>query len=174
MDEVRKHMTLVSARSANRGRLFGPPMWFSTVVLLACGLLFLGVTQRTMGASGSAAVATEASRLGSGLNSNAATIPTSPDELKVGESFTAQTKDHDYRFKLDGSRETLHLHVSAELSGGEIEWELIDPTGKVRTRIGITEHGALDSTDMKTIKGEWLLRIKLEDATGKYDIHWTQ
>jgi hypothetical protein len=172
VNEVRTSVTLVSTASANRGRLFDRPMWFSTLALLACALL--GVTQRTTGAFGSAAVPTEASRLGSGSNSNAATIPTSPDELKVGENFTAQTKDHDYRFKLDGSRDTLHLRVSAELSGGKIEWELIDPTGKVRTHIGITEHGNMDTEDMKTIKGEWLLRIKLEDATGKYDIHWTQ
>lgn len=158
--------------SANRGTRHGRQSWFAAVVL-ACGF-FLGITQRTTGAFGSAAVPTEASRLGSGSNSNTAIAPTSPDELKVGENFTAQTKDHDYRFKLDGSRDTLHLRVSAELSGGKIEWDLIDPTGKVRTHIGITEHGSMDSADMKTIKGEWLLRIKLEDATGKYDIHWTQ
>ena len=172
MDEVRKHMTLASAASANRGRLSGRPIWFSMLALLACGLL--GVTQRTPGAPGSAVAPAEGSRLGSGSNSNAATVPTSPDELKVGESFAGQTKDHDYRFKLDGSRDTLHLRVSAELSGGKIEWELIDPTGKVRTHIGITEHGNMDTGEMKTIKGEWLLRIKLEDATGKFDIHWTQ
>jgi hypothetical protein len=173
MDEVRKHMTLASAASANRGRLFGRPMLFSTLALLVCGL-FLGVTQRTMGASGSPVEPAEGARLGSGSTSNAPTVPTSPDELKVGESFAGQTKDHDYRFKLDGSRDTLHLRVSAELSGGKIEWDLIDPTGKVRTHIGITEHGDMDTRDMKTIKGEWLLRIKLEDATGKYDILWTQ
>jgi hypothetical protein len=135
--------------------------------------IFLGVARLTR-AYAPGDVPTEQLPLSSELAATAAAIPGSPEELKVGENFSNQTTDHKYRFALDGSRDTVHLHVAAEIRHGKIEWELVDPTGKVRTRIGTTEHGTMDSTDIETIKGEWLLRIKLEDATGKYDIHWAQ
>jgi hypothetical protein len=158
--------------SANPSARHGSQSWFAATVL-ACGF-FLGVTQQSAAACVPGDIPIAQSTSGSSLESNAATSPAPPDHLDVGEKFTEQTKDHEYRFTLDGSQDVLHLRVSAEVHRGRIEWDLIDPTGKVRTHIGITEHGSMDSTDMKTIKGEWLLRIKLEDATGKYDIHWTQ
>jgi hypothetical protein len=158
--------------SANPSARHGRESWFAAA-LLACGF-FLGVTQQVVAACVPGDIAIAQSTSGLAPKSNAATSPAPPDHLDVGEKFMEQTKDHDYRFKLDGSRDTLHLRVSAEVHRGRIEWDLIDPTGKVRTHIGITEHGNMDTGDMKTIKGEWLLRIKLEDATGKYDIHWTQ
>jgi hypothetical protein len=158
--------------SANPSARHGRQSWFAATVL-ACGL-FLGVTQRTAAACVPGDIAITRSTSGSSPESNAATSPAPPDHLDVGEKFTEQTKDHEYRFTLDGSQDMVHLRVSAEVHRGKIEWDLIDPTGKVRTHIGITEHGSMDSTDMKTIKGEWLLRIKLEDASGKYDIHWAQ
>jgi hypothetical protein len=173
MDEARKHVTLESATSENRHTRFARLLWFPAAALLAGGL-FLGVAPRVVRACTPGDVTAERLTPSSRLASNATTNPTSPDRLDVGEKFTEQTKDHEYRFTLDGSQDMVHLRVSAEVHRGRIEWDLIDPTGKVRTHIGITEHGTMDSADMKTIKGEWLLRIKLEDATGKYDIHWTQ
>jgi len=158
--------------SANRGARHGGQLWFAAAVL-ACGL-FLGLAQRNAAACVPGDIAIMQSTPGSSPESNAATSPAPPDHLDVGEKFTEQTKYHEYRFTLDGSQDMVHLRISAEVHRGKIEWDLIDPTGKVRTHIGITEHGSMDSTDMKTIKGEWLLQIKLEDASGKYDIHWTQ
>jgi hypothetical protein len=32
----------------------------------------------------------------------------------------------------------------------------------------------MNTNDMKAIKGEWLLRLTLEDATGKYQVHWVE
>jgi hypothetical protein len=148
-------------------------MWFLAAAVLAGGVFF-GAAQRVTRAYAPGDVPTEQLLLGSSVASNAAVTPASPEELKVGESFTDQTKDHEYRFTLDGSADTVHLRVSAGIHHGKIEWELVDPTGKVRTHIGTTEHGTMDSSDIKTIKGEWLLRVKLEHATGKYDIYWTQ
>ena len=165
-------MDKAKASSANRGARHGRQSWFA-VAVLACAFL-LGATQRVAAACVPGDIAITRSTSGLGPESNAATSPAPPDHLDVGEKFTEQTKDHEYRFTLDGSQDVLHLRVSAEVHRGRIEWELVDPTGKVRTHIGITEHGNMDTGDMKTIKGEWLLRIKLEDATGKYDIHWTQ
>jgi len=165
-------MDKAKTSSSNWNAQHGRQPWFAAAVL-ACGL-FLGVTQRAATACVPGDIAITQSTSGSSPESNAATSPAPPDHLDVGEKFTEQTKDHEYRFTLDGSQDMVHLRVSAEVHRGKIEWDLIDPTGKVRTHIGITEHGSMDSTDMKTIKGEWLLRIKLEDASGKYDIHWTQ
>lgn len=172
MDTVKMRLTVASATSANRRRRLARLLCIPMMVLFAGGLF--GVTQRVARAYSRGDASPGQLRLGYSSISNTTDKPTPPDELTVGENFAGQTKDHEYRFRLDGSRDALHLHVSAVLSGGKIEWELIDPTGRVRTHIGITEHGDMDATDMKTIKGEWLLRIKLEDATGKYDIHWTQ
>jgi hypothetical protein len=93
-------------------------------------------------------------------------------ELKLDESFTNQTKQVEYRFRLDSSRGVVHLNISAEVGHGLVRWELIDPTGDVRARIGTTERASMNTTDIQAIKGEWLLRMSLQDATGRYHIDW--
>lgn len=93
-------------------------------------------------------------------------------ELKKDESFTNQTKVVEYRFRLDSSSDMVHLNISAEVEHGLVGWQLIDPTGAVRTRIGTTERANMDTTNIQAIKGEWLLRVTLKDATGHYKIHW--
>lgn len=93
-------------------------------------------------------------------------------ELKTDESFTNQTKRVEYRFRLDSSWDVVHLNVSAEVGHGLVRWELIDPTGEVRARIGTTERASMNTTDIQAIKGAWLLRMTLQDATGRYHIDW--
>jgi hypothetical protein len=93
-------------------------------------------------------------------------------ELKKDESFTNETKVVDYRFRLDSSSDMVHLNISAEVEHGLVRWELIDPTGAVRTRIGTTVRANMDTTNIQAIKGEWMLRVTLKDATGHYKIHW--
>jgi hypothetical protein len=75
---------------------------------------------------------------------------------------------------LDGWSDMVHLNVSAEVEHGLVRWELIDPTGEVRANIGTTERGSMDTTNIQAMKGEWLLRVTLQDATGHYKIHWAR
>jgi hypothetical protein len=96
------------------------------------------------------------------------------NELKKDETFTSKTDVREYKFSLDDSSGMVHLNVAAEIHRGRIGWELIDPTGAVRSKVGTTEHGSMNTDGIKSIKGEWLLRVTLEDATGNYHIHWTQ
>jgi hypothetical protein len=93
-------------------------------------------------------------------------------ELKKDENFTNETKVVEYRFRLESSSDMVHLNISAEVQHGLVRWELIDPTGQVRTKIGTTERASMDTTNIQAIKGEWLLRVTLQDATGHYKIHW--
>lgn len=93
-------------------------------------------------------------------------------ELKKDESFTNETKVVEYRFRLDTSTDMVHLTISAEVEHGLVRWELIDPTGEVRASIGTTERASMNTTDIQAIKGEWLLRMTLQDASGRYKIHW--
>jgi hypothetical protein len=95
-------------------------------------------------------------------------------ELKMDESFTKQTKLVEYRFRLDSSWGVVHLNISAEVGHGLVRWELIDPTGEVRARIGTTERASMNTTDIQAIRGEWLLRMTLQDATGRYHIDWSR
>jgi hypothetical protein len=93
-------------------------------------------------------------------------------ELKKDETFTNETKVVEYRFRLDSSREMVHLNISAEVEHGSVRWELIDPIGQVRARIGTTERASMNTSDIQAIQGEWVLRMTLQDATGHYKIHW--
>jgi hypothetical protein len=95
-------------------------------------------------------------------------------ELKKDESFTNETKVAEYRFRLDSSSDMVHLKIFAEVEHGLVRWELIDPTGEVRTTIRTTERASMNTTDIQAIKGEWLLRMTLQDATGRYHIDWTR
>jgi hypothetical protein len=95
-----------------------------------------------------------------------------PAELKKDESFSNQTKVVEYRFRLASSSDMVHLSFSAEVEHGLVRWELIDPTGEVRTRIGTTERASMNTSNIQAIKGEWLLRITLQDATGRYHVNW--
>jgi hypothetical protein len=93
-------------------------------------------------------------------------------ELKKDETFTNESKVFEYRFRLDSSSEMVHLNISAEVEHGLVRWELIDPFGQVRARIGTTERASMNTSDTQAIKGEWVLRLTLQDATGHYKIHW--
>lgn len=93
-------------------------------------------------------------------------------ELKKDETFTNASKVVEYRFRLDSSSEMVHLNISAEVEHGLVRWELIDPFGQVRARIGTTERASMNTSDTQAIKGEWVLRMTLQEATGRYKIHW--
>src|SRR5271168_4561508 len=101
-------------------------------------------------------------------------VAAASDELKKDETFANKTDVREFKFSLDGSSDMVHLDVAAEIQRGRIRWELIDPTGAVRSRVGTTEHGSMNTDGIKSIKGEWLLRVTLEDATGNYHLRWTQ
>jgi hypothetical protein len=92
-------------------------------------------------------------------------------ELTKDESFSNQSDVRDYFFTLDDAMRMVHLYVAAEVKRGLVRWELIDPSGTARTRIGTTERASKDTTTIKAIKGEWHLRMTLEDATGSYHVH---
>jgi hypothetical protein len=111
---------------------------------------------------------------GAALSELVITIPATSEKLEKDESFTDQSKVEEYKFSIDNSTGVVHLKVDAVIHHGRIRWELIDPAGTVRSRVGTTERGSMDTDDIKAIKGEWLLRMTLEDATGKYHVRWTQ
>ena len=103
------------------------------------------------------------------------TNATSPAlELTKDETFTNQTDVRDYIFTLDDATRMVHLNLAAEVKHGLVRWELIDPTGTTRTRIGTTERASMDTTNIQASKGEWHLRMTLEDATGSYHVHWVR
>jgi len=114
------------------------------------------------------------SSLPSGFVSSPAAAAASTSELTKEENFTYQTDVGEYRFTLDTDNDDLHVTVNAEIKHGLLRFELIDPTGAVRTRIGTTERASMNTSDIKAIQGEWLLRATLESATGKYQVPWVQ
>ena len=95
-------------------------------------------------------------------------------KLNQEERFTNKTDSLEYRLRLENPADTVHLTVSAEVEHGLVRWELIDPTGATRSRIGTTERASMDTTNIQVIKGEWVLRMSLQDATGRYHICWEQ
>jgi hypothetical protein len=103
-----------------------------------------------------------------------ATAPSSALELTKDETFTNRSDVRDYFFTLDDSARMVHLNIAAEVKHGRVRWELIDPTGATRARIGTTERASMDTTNIQAIKGEWHLRLTLEDATGSYHVHWVR
>jgi hypothetical protein len=100
--------------------------------------------------------------------------PLPAPELTKDETFTNQTDVRDYLFALDDAMRMVHLNIAAEVKHGLVRWELIDPTGTTRTKIGTTERASMDTTNIQAIKGEWHLRMTLEDATGSYHVHWVR
>jgi hypothetical protein len=100
--------------------------------------------------------------------------PSPASELTKDETFTNQTDVRDYLFTLDDATRMVHLNIAAEVKHGLVRWELLDPTGTTRTRIGTTERASMDTTNIQAIKGEWHLRMTLEDATGSYHVHWVR
>ena len=95
-------------------------------------------------------------------------------KLNQEERFTNKTDTVEYRLRLVNPADTVQLTVSAEVEHGLVRWELIDPTGATRSRIGTTERASMDTTNIQVIKGEWVLRVSLQDATGRYHICWAQ
>jgi hypothetical protein len=93
-------------------------------------------------------------------------------DLKKDESFTNETKVVQYRFRLDNSSDMVRLDISAEVEHGLVRRQLIDPTREVCTKIGATERASMNTTDIQAIKGEWQLRMTLQDATGRYHVRW--
>jgi hypothetical protein len=103
-----------------------------------------------------------------------ANAPSPAPELTKDETFTNQTEVRDYLFTLHDATRMVHLNITAEVKHGLVRWELIDPTGTTRTRIGTTERASMNTTNIQTIEGEWHLRVTLEEATGSYHVHWVR
>jgi hypothetical protein len=103
-----------------------------------------------------------------------ALAPAPAPELTKDESFTDQSDVRDYAFTLDDATRMVHLNIAAEVKHGRVGWELTDPMGATRARIGTTERASMDTTNIQAIKGEWHLRMTLEHATGSYHVHWVQ
>jgi len=101
-------------------------------------------------------------------------LPAPAPELTKNESFTNQTDVRDYLFTLEDATRMVNLNIAAEVKHGLVRWELIDPTGTTRTRVGTTERASMDATNIQAVKGEWHLRMTLEDATGSYHVHWVR
>lgn len=104
-------------------------------------------------------------------------FPPAPDaksQIKQEERFTSKTNTMEYHLRLENPADMVHLTVSAEVEHGLVRWELIDPTGATRSRVGTTERASMDTTNIQAIKGEWVLRMTLQDATGRYHICWEQ
>lgn len=95
-------------------------------------------------------------------------------ELTKDETFSNQTDVRDYLFTLHDAMQMVHLNIVADVTHGLVRWELIDPTGTTRTKIGTSERASMDTTNIQAIKGEWHLRVTLEDATGSYHVHWVR
>jgi hypothetical protein len=87
-------------------------------------------------------------------------------------SFVNRTNVAEYPFHLDSATEVVRLNLSVEVEHGLVRWELIDPSGAVRSNIGTTERARMDETELTGMPGKWLLRMKFEDATGRYNISW--
>ena len=98
----------------------------------------------------------------------------SASEQKRDVSFANSTEVVAYPFHLDNSTDVVRLSLSVEVEHGLVRWELIDPSGAVRSRIGTTERASMDETELKGMKGDWLLRMNFQDATGRYEIRWVQ
>jgi hypothetical protein len=103
-----------------------------------------------------------------------ASAPSPAPELTKDETFTNQTNVRDYLFTLDDATRMVHLNIAAEVIHGRVRWELMDPTGAMRTEIRTTERASMDTTNIQAIKGEWHLRMTLEHATGSYHVHWVR
>lgn len=103
-----------------------------------------------------------------------ATAPSPVSELTKAEVFTNQTDVRDYFFTLRDATRMVHLNIAAEVKHGLVRWELIDPAGTTRAKVGTTERASMGTTDIQAIKGEWHLRVTLEEATGSYRVHWVR
>ena len=100
--------------------------------------------------------------------------PDAKSQIKQEEHFANRTNTMEYHLRLENPADMVHLTVSAEVAHGLVRWELIDPTGATRSRVGTTERASMDTTNIQVIKGEWVLRMTLQDATGRYHICWEQ
>jgi hypothetical protein len=90
------------------------------------------------------------------------------------ESFVSRTNVVEYPFQLDRETDVVRLNLSVEIEHGLVRWELIDPSGAVRSNIRTTERARMDDTELAGMQGKWVLRMKFEDATGRYEIDWSR
>jgi len=93
---------------------------------------------------------------------------------KKSESFVKRTNVVEYPFQLDHSTDVVRLNLSVEVEHGLVRWELIDPSGAVRSNISTTERARMDDTELTGMQGKWVLRMNFEDATGRYQIDWSR
>lgn len=95
-----------------------------------------------------------------------------PTAIILDEKLTNRTDVREFRMKLDDSGGIVHLEFAAEIQHGSIRWELIDPKNAERMRIATTERVYGNTDRLKSMKGEWVLRLTMEDASGGSQLHW--
>jgi hypothetical protein len=93
---------------------------------------------------------------------------------KRSESFVSRTNAVEYPFQLDRETDVVRLNLSVEVEHGLVRWELIDPSGAVRSNIRTTERARMDDAELTGMQGKWVLRMNFEDATGRYQLDWSR
>lgn len=170
--------TIGKLAAAELSRMLGARTATRRAGLAGVGLIFLCIAATAFAGNapfvGARDVTAAPFARGAFLSELVTAVPATSEKLEKDESFTDQSKVEEYKFNIDNSTGMVRLKVDAEIHHGRVQWELIDPSGTVRSRVGTTERGSMDTDGIKAIKGEWLLRMTLEDATGKYRVRWTQ
>jgi hypothetical protein len=93
---------------------------------------------------------------------------------KRSESFVNRTNAVEYPFQLDRETDVVRLNLSVAVEHGLVRWEVIDPSGAVRSNISTTERARMDDTELTGMQGKWVVRMNFEDATGRYEIAWSR
>lgn len=68
--------------------------------------------------------------------------------------------------------ESMKLRLDFRLTEGAASWQLVDPEGTTQWE-GTTDGKFKKSRDFEPLTGEWVLRVGVEEASGKYSVRWT-
>lgn len=88
--------------------------------------------------------------------------------------FERETASHVYELNSPDGADAARLEVRARVGGGEVTFQLLDPSGEERLNgHGLRGNLELDTGKLETpLPGVWRLTVKLDGATGRYDFDW--
>lgn len=99
-----------------------------------------------------------------------ATRSSKDEALVVDERCVDRTQNVEYPLVMVDLTKPHVLNIAANMRSGSVQWEILDPSGVVHSRVRTNLTAESEMDDFKQLKGRWLIRVTTNHASGDYEI----
>jgi hypothetical protein len=97
----------------------------------------------------------------------------SRSRLEESQLFQRSSEIMRYQMNAADGMSRARLRVVLKMEAGRVDWTLTDPSGReIFAGSGTRGRNVGDTGNLDPIPGTWTLELRLQDATGEFNVDW--